>query len=49
MGNNRLFRFNNEMKKLELIEAFEKKLWQYEETELGTLILADTGIYEIEK
>ncbi len=49
MGNKKLFRFDNETKELELIETFEEKLWQYEETDLGTFIVTDTGIYEIEK
>ena len=49
MGNNKLFRFDNETKELELIETFEEKLWQYETTDLGTFIVTDTGIYELEK
>lgn len=48
MGNNKLFRLNDETKDLELIETFEEKLWQYGETEVGTFILTDTGIYELE-
>ena len=49
MGNNKLFKFDNETKELELVETFEEKLWQYEETNLGIFIITDTGIYEIEK
>lgn len=49
MGNNKLFRFDNETMELKLIETFEERLWQYEETDLGTFIVTDTGIYEIEK
>ena len=49
MGNNKLFRLNNESKELQLIETFDEKLWQYRETNLGTFIVTDTGIYEIEK
>jgi len=48
MGSNKLYRLNTENKKLELIETFEEKLWQYGETKIGTYILTDTGIYEIE-
>ena len=49
MGNNKLFRLNNKSKELQLIETFSEKLWQYGETDLGTFIVTDTGIYEIEK
>lgn len=47
MGNSHLFGFDNEAKELELIETFDEKLWQYEETALGTFIVTDTGIYEV--
>ena len=49
MGSNKLYRLNTENKELELIETFDEKLWQYGETEIGTYILTDTGIYGIEK
>lgn len=49
MGNNKLYRFDSETKNLELIETFKEKLWQYGESDLGTFIVTDTGIYEIEQ
>ncbi|MPV86725.1 hypothetical protein [Ostreibacterium oceani] len=49
MGNNKLFRLDSETKELELIETFEERLWQYEETDFGKFILTETGVYEIEK
>ncbi len=49
MGHHKLFRLDNETKELKLIETFNEKLWQYKETDWGTFIITDTGIYEIEK
>jgi hypothetical protein len=48
MGNNKLFKFNIETKELILVNTFDEKIWQYEETDIGTFIVTDTGIYEIE-
>lgn len=49
MGNSQLFKLNLETMELELIETFQEKIWQYGETEIGTFIVTDTGIYEIEE
>ena len=49
MGNNKLFRVNLKTLDIEHINTFEEKLWQYEQTSIGTFIITDTGLYEIEK
>lgn len=49
MGNSRLYKFNIGTKELKLIETFNEKIWQYSETEIGTFIVTDTGIYEVEQ
>ena len=48
MGNNKLFKVDIMTKKMELIMTFQEKIWQYEDTEIGTFIVTDTGIYELE-
>ncbi|MFK7908619.1 MAG: hypothetical protein AB8B69_26045 [Chitinophagales bacterium] len=49
MGNSKLFRLELATKKLELVRTFEERIWQYEETTIGTFVITDTGIYEIEE
>lgn len=48
MGNKRLYKMDLNTKEMDLIYTFEEKLWQYVETEFGTFILSDSGIYEIQ-
>lgn len=48
MGNNKLFKVDTQTKKMDLKMTFQEKLWQYEETPIGTFIVTDTGIYELE-
>ena len=48
MGNKKLFKVDLLTKKIDLVKKFEEKIWQYAETEIGTFIVTDTGIYEIE-
>jgi hypothetical protein len=33
---------------MDLIMTFQERTWQYEETEFGTFIVTDTGVYELE-
>jgi len=49
MGNSKLFKLELATKKLELIETFQEKIWQYGETEIGIFITTDSGLFEIEK
>lgn len=49
MGNNKLFKFNCDTAKIELIQTFNERLWQYAETELGTVILTDKAMYSVEQ
>ena len=49
MGNNRLYKVDLTTKKPKLIYTFEEKIWQYSETDIGTFIVADSGIYEVEE
>lgn len=48
MGNKKLFKVDLLTKNIDLVKTFEEKIWQYEETEIGTFIVTDTGIYELE-
>ena len=48
MGNKKLFKVDLLTKNMDLILTFEEKIWQYEETEIGTFIVTDTGLYELE-
>ncbi len=48
MGNKKLYTVDLQTKNIELISIFEEKIWQYAETEIGTFLITDTGIYEIE-
>ncbi len=48
MGNNKLFKIDTITKKMDLVMTFLDRIWQYEETDIGTFIVTDTGIYELE-
>lgn len=48
MGNRKLFKVDLLTKNMELVKTFEERVWQYEETEIGTFIVTDTGVYELE-
>lgn len=48
MGNKKLFKVDLLTKNIDLVMTFEEKVWQYEETGIGTFIVTDTGIYELE-
>lgn len=48
MGNKKLFKVDLLTKNMDLVSTFEEKIWQYAETEIGTFIVTDTGIYELE-
>ena len=47
MGNKKLFRLDLLTKEMELLNTFEERIWQYDETDIGTFIVTDTGIYEL--
>ncbi len=47
MGNNRLYQVDLKTKEMELIKTFDEKIWQYVQTEFGTFIVTDSGIYEV--
>ncbi|MGH1384570.1 hypothetical protein [Kordia sp.] len=47
MGNNRLYKIDLKTKELTLVKTFEEKIWQYAQTEFGTFIVTDSGIYEL--
>jgi outer membrane protein assembly factor BamB len=49
MGNNRLYKLDLKTKELTLIKTFEEKIWQYAQTEFGTFIVTDSGIYEMKE
>jgi len=49
MGNKKLFKVDLLTKKMDLLITFEEKIWQYQETDFGTFVVTDTGIYELEK
>jgi hypothetical protein len=49
MGNKKLFKVDLLTKNIDLITTFEERIWQYGETEIGTFLVTDTGIYELEK
>jgi hypothetical protein len=49
MGNCKLFKVDILTKKMDLVATFQEKIWQYEETEIGTFIVTDTGIFELKK
>ncbi|WP_281635789.1 hypothetical protein [Flavobacterium marginilacus] len=48
MGNKKLFKLDLKTKEINLTATFEEKIWQYGKTEIGTFIVTDTGIYELE-
>ena len=48
MGHNKLFKVNLESYEYEHVSTFEERLWQYEETNLGTFVITDTGLFEVE-
>ena len=48
MGNSKLFKVDLLTKQMDLLMTFEEKIWQYAETDIGTFIVTDTGIYELE-
>jgi len=48
MGNKKLYKVDLLTKNIELISIFEEKIWQYAETEIGTFVITDSGIYEFE-
>ena len=48
MGNSKLFKGDLLTKQMDLLMTFEEKIWQYAETDIGTFIVTDTGIYELE-
>ena len=48
MGNSKLFKVDLTTKQMSLLLTFEEKIWQYEETGIGTFIITDTGLYEME-
>ena len=49
MGNNRLYKIDLKTKKLRLINTFEEKIWQYSETDIGTFLVTESGIYEMKE
>lgn len=49
MGNNRLYKVDLKTKEMTLTNTFEEKIWQYSETEIGTFLVTDSGIYEMKK
>lgn len=48
MGNKKLYKVDLKTKNIELISIFEEGIWQYAETEIGTFLITDSGIYELE-
>jgi hypothetical protein len=48
MGNKRLFKADTQTRSIDLMMTFDERIWQYEETPIGTFVLTDTGIYELE-
>jgi len=47
MGNCKLFKMDLDTKAIEHLATFEEKIWQYEETDIGTFVVTDTGIYKV--
>lgn len=49
MGNNRLYKVDLKTKEMKLINTFGEKIWQYAETEFGTFVVMNSGIYELKE
>ena len=48
IGNNRVYKVNLETKIIELMYTFTEPIWQYAQTNNGTFVVLDSGIYELE-
>lgn len=48
MGHNKLFKVDLTTKNISLLATFDEPIWQYEKTEIGTFVVLNSGIYEVE-